>query len=297
MDRQAIFKRIRFPVDRARQTRVGDLLERAIRDYTGDDGSIYAAAITYYLLLSIFPLLVIAVAVLGLLARDDAFQAQVVDEVVRQLPSGSGVRRQVEEIIGGIARPRSGLFGLFALLGALWTASGVFGALRRALNNAFDVPMKRSFFRGRLHDLASVFAVIVLVIASTGLTVTLALIRAYLSQWFDGFLSSAGWWLVYLFLPLVLSFTFFLLVYRLIPNHTLGWRDLRIGALIAAVGFETAKALFTLYLTTFASYTQLYGALGGLIALLVFIFIAANITILGAEIASELAKDHEGRQS
>jgi membrane protein len=277
-----------------RQTRAGRLIERAIRDYGRDDGSIYAAAITYYLLLSIFPLLIVIVAVLGLLARDPDFQIEVVDLIVRQLPSGSGVRDQVDTIINGIARPRSGLVGLVAFVGALWTASGVFGALRRALNNAFDVPMKRSYFRGRLRDLASVAAVVVLVIASTALTVTLALLRSYLSRWFDGALSNVGGGLIFLLLPLVLSFAFFLLLYRLIPNHTLRWGELWLGALIAAVAFELAKALFTIYLATFASYDEVYGALGSLIALLVFIFIVANITILSAEIASEVAKARAG---
>jgi membrane protein len=297
MNRQTVFKRVRYPVDVVRQTRVGDLLERAIRDYSSSHGSIYAAAITYYLLLSIFPLLIVIVAVLGLLARDPDFQTEVVDLIVRQLPSGSGVRDQVVTIINGIARPRSGLVGLVAFVGALWTASGVFGALRRALNNAFDVPMKRSYFRGRLRDLASVAAVVVLVIASTALTVTLALLRSYLSRWFDGALSNVGWGLIFLLLPLVLSFAFFLLLYRLIPNHTLRWGELWLGALIAAVAFELAKALFTIYLATFASYDEVYGALGSLIALLVFIFIVANITILSAEIASEVAKARAGRDA
>ncbi|MEX2314642.1 MAG: YihY/virulence factor BrkB family protein, partial [Thermomicrobiales bacterium] len=228
---------------------------------------------------------------------DPDFQAQVVEEVTRQLPTGAGVQRQVEEAVAKIARPRSGVFGGIALLGALWTSTGVFGALRKALNNAFDVPSARSFFRGRLQDLASVFAVVVLAITSTALTATLAIVRAYSDRWFDGFVSTIGWGLLFLLLPLIFSFTFFLLLYRLIPNNTVGWADLRIGALVAAVGFELAKTLFTVYLTTFATFNEIYGALGSLIALLVFVFIVANVTIFGAEIASELAKDHAGRET
>jgi len=297
MERKAILKRARYPVDRTRRTRVGDVVERAVRDFASDSGTIYAAAITYYLLLSIFPLLVISVAVIGLLARDAGFQERTVDQITSVLPSSTGVREQVEEIVAGIARPRSGVVGLFALLGGFWTASGVFGALRKALNNAFDVPMKRSYFHGRLYDLASVFAVVILAIASAALTATLALVRSFFSRWFDGMLSTIGWGLVYFFLPMVLSFIFFLLLYRLIPNHTLHWRDLTVGALVAAFGFELAKALFTLYLATVASYNEVYGALGSLIALLVFVYIVANITIFGAEIASELAKDRVARRT
>lgn len=295
MRRQAVTRRIRYPVDRVRQTRVGGLLERAVRDFSRDAGAIYAAAITYYLLLSLFPLLVIIVAVIGLQARDPDFQAQVVEQITNLLPSGAGVQQQVDQMVAGVARPRSGIVGLLALLGAFYTASGVFGALRRALNNAFDVPAGQSFFRGRLHDLVSVVVVVVLAIASTALTATLALLRAYVNRWFDGMLSNIGWGLVFLLLPLVFSFTFYMLLYRLIPNHTLPWRDLRAGALFAAFGFELAKALFTLYLATLATYNELYGALGSLIALLVFIYIVANITILGAEVASEIAKERTAR--
>lgn len=293
--RLAILKRVRYPIDWTRRTRAGNVVERAVRDFASDSGTIYAAAITYYLLLSVFPLLVIGVAIIGLLARDAGFQERTVDQITSVLPTGSGVRAQVEDIVASVARPRSGVLGLVALLGAFWTASGVFGALRKALNNAFDVPMKRSYFRRRLYDFASVFVVVFLAIASAALTATLALVRSFFSRWFDGMLSTIGWGLVYFLFPLVLSFTFFLLVYRLIPNYTLHWRDLTTGALVAAFGFEIAKALFTIYLSTFASYNEVYGALGSLIALLVFVYIVANITIFGAEIASELAKDRVAR--
>jgi membrane protein len=290
-----IVRRIWHPVDRARRTQLGDLLERAIRDFTGDHASIYAAAITYYLLLSLFPLLVIVVAVIGLLARDPSFQAQVVDQIMTLLPGGAGVEDQVKQIVAGIARPRSGVVGLVGLLGALWAASGVFGAVRKALNSAFDVPAGQSFIRGRMHDLVSVVVVVLMALASTALTATLALARAWVSRWFDGPLSNVGWGLIYLLLPLMLSFTFFVLLYWLIPNQRLQLRDLWIGALIAGLGFELAKALFTVYLANFANFTEVYGALGSMIALLVFVYIVANIAIFGAEIASEMAKARSGR--
>ncbi|HEX5165374.1 MAG TPA: YihY/virulence factor BrkB family protein [Thermomicrobiales bacterium] len=294
MERPGFVSRIWYPVDRARRTRLGGLLERAIRDFTGDHASVYAAAITYYLLLSLFPLLVIVVSVIGLLARDPSFQAQVVDQISTLLPGGSGVDEQVEQIVAGIARPRSGVVGLVGLLGALWAASGVFGAVRKALNNAFDVPVGQSFIRGRLHDLLSVIAVVLMALASTTLTATLAFARAWVSRWVDSPLTNVGWGLVYLLLPLALSFTFFVLLYWLIPNQRLYLRDLWIGALIAGLGFELAKALFTVYLANFANFTEVYGALGSMIALLVFVYIVANIAIFGAEVASEIAKERAG---
>lgn len=290
MDRQTIISRVRSPIDRILRIWAVDLLVRAIHDYNRNHGSIYAAAITYYLLLSLFPLLVIVTAVIGLLARDPAFQQQVVDQIMSLLPSGSGIEEQVSRIIDGIARPQSGIVGLVGIIGAAWAASGVFGAVRKALNSAFDVPAGQSFIRGRVHDLASVLAVAIMAVASASLTAALALARAWMARWYDGPLSGFSWGLVFLVLPLALSFFFFIMVYRLIPNITIPWRNLWFGALIAAVGFELAKYFFTIYLTRFANFTEVYGALGSVIALLIFVFTIANIAIIGAEIASEIAK-------
>jgi membrane protein len=295
MDRQVIFRRIRYPIEFARQTRVGDLLERAIRDYVSSHGSIYAAAITYYLLLSLFPLMVVTVAAIGLLARDPGFQKQVVDQIMTVLPTGAGVQDQVEDLVASVARPQSGVVGVVALVGAIWAASGVFGALRKSMNIAFNVTEGHSFIHGRLHDLLSVLGVVLMAMMSTALTVTLGWVRSYTARWLDGPLAGVGWQVFNLLLPLVFSFLFFLLIYRLIPSQRLRVRDVWVGALLAAVGFEALKLVFSFYLVNFATFTEVYGAIGSMIALLVFVFMTASITILGAEIASESAREQVGR--
>jgi membrane protein len=291
MNRPSIANRVRYPYDVVRQTRVGDVLERAIRDYVNSHGSIYAAAITYYLLLSLFPLMVVLVAVVGLLARDPGFQEQVVEQIMTVLPSGSGVQEQVEEMVASVARPQSGVVGLVGLVGAIWASTGVFGALRKSMNIAFNVSGGHSFIHGRLHDLVSVIAVALMAITSTSLTVTLGRIRSYSARWVDGHVVNGLWQVFYLLLPLVFSFLFFLLIYLLIPNQRHRVSDVWAGALLAAIGFEVLKLGFSIYLIHYATFTEVYGALGSLIALLVFVFIAATITIIGAEVASEVAKD------
>jgi membrane protein len=142
-----------------------------------------------------------------------------------------------------------------------------------------------------------VVAVVLLLAASATMTTTLAVVRAHADQYFNGMAANLGWGSVYLLLPLVISFAVFLLAYRLIPNHRLDWGDLWVGALLAALGFELVKALFGLYLVTFAQYDRVYGTLGGVIAFLVFVFLVANITIFAAEISSELAQDHQSNTS
>lgn len=274
-----------------RRYRAVDIAVRGWGEFSRDDGTVYAAAMTYYALLSLFPFLIFLVAIFGLVLGDPELQEQVVDEIVNQLPAGTNLDDQVRAVVEGVAETDKSILGLTAIVGAAWTASGVFGALRRGLNRAFDVPMARSFIHGRLRDLSAVFAVIVLLLVSTALTATLRIIRAQSSERFDGFLANAAWSLVSFCVPLGVSFAVFLLVYRWIPNHTLGWRDLRVGALIAAVGFELAKVGFSFYLGNFGRYDQVYGALGGVVAFLVFVFLVSVLTLLAAEIDSELAKD------
>jgi membrane protein len=159
------------------------------------------------------------------------------------------------------------------------------------MNIAFNVPDGHSFIHGRLHDLGSVIAVALMAIISTALTVTLSRVRSYISRWLDGDFVNASWYVFNLLLPLVFSFFFFLLIYVLIPNQRHRPRDVWVGAFLAAVSFEVLKLGFSFYLVNYATFTEVYGALGGLIALLVFVFLTATITILGAEIASEVAKD------
>lgn len=291
------WNRIKSRLTVLRRYRAVDLAVRGWSEFSSDDGTVYAAAMTYYALLSLFPFLIFLVAVFGLVLGDPALQRQVVDEIVRQLPEGTNLDQQVRSVVEGVAETEKSLLGLTAIVAAGWTASGVFGALRRGLNRAFDVPMARSFIHGRIRDLLAVGVVIVLLMLSTALTATLRIVRAQSTERFDGVVANAGWSIVAFCVPIIVSFVVFLLVYRWVPNHTLGWRDLRVGALIAAVGFELAKVGFGYYLGNFGRYDEVYGTLGGVVAFLVFVFLISVLTILAAEVDSEIAKDRVGMSS
>ncbi|HUG14832.1 MAG TPA: YihY/virulence factor BrkB family protein [Thermomicrobiales bacterium] len=274
-----------------------DVLLRAWADFARGDGTIYAAAITYYVLLSLFPFLIFVVSVFGLIARDAAIQERVVNEIVDQLPPGVNLDAQIEGVVSGVAGTNPGLLGLLGLITVVWTASAVFGALRRALNRAFNVPAARSFVHGRIRDIASIIAVALLILLSMALTAVLRITHAVASDWFGDWLVNLGWWAVSLLAPLIVSFGVFMLIYRWVPNHALVARDLWIGALIGAVGFELGKNLFSLYLENFARYDEVYGTLGGAMAFLFFVFVMSNLVILAADINSEIARDRGRHRS
>ncbi|HVB64982.1 MAG TPA: YihY/virulence factor BrkB family protein [Nitrolancea sp.] len=279
-------------IERVRKVYAFDVLYRAISDFTKQRGSIYAAAISYYAMFSLIPMVVLSVTFFGWFSRGTDLQARVVDAIVNEVPPGVGMREQLQSIIS-ISAEQGWLLTLFGFAATAWTASNLFSVLRRALNLAFDIPNARPFFTGRLVDMLSIFVVSVMVLLSILATAALGIIRAVSSDVFRGALVNIAWGIVFFILPYFLSFGVFLIIYRLVPNRQIDLKDRTIGALLAALGFELVKIGFTIYIANFSDYQQVYGALGGVVAFLVFVHLESTIVILSAEIASELAKDRE----
>lgn len=279
-------------IERVRKVYAFDVLYRAISDFTKQRGSIYAAAISYYAMFSLIPMIVLSVTFFGWFSRGTDLQARVVDAIVNEVPPGVGMREQLQSIIS-ISAEQGWLLTLFGFAATAWTASNLFSVLRRALNLAFDIPNARPFFTGRLVDMLSIFVVSVMVLLSILATAALGIIRAVSSDVFRGALVNIAWGIVFFILPYFLSFGVFLIIYRLVPNRQIDLKDRTIGALLAALGFELVKIGFTIYIANFSDYQQVYGALGGVVAFLVFVHLESTIVILSAEIASELAKDRE----
>jgi membrane protein len=154
-------------------------------------------------------------------------------------------------------------------------ASGVMGSIRHALNAAWDVPEHRPPAQGKLVDIGLVLGFALVIAASVGLTVVSRVVESTFQSLVSHLLS--------VLMLLVLACLMFLFL----PSRDTRIRDVWPGALFAAVGFEVAKTLFDLYLQTVANYGVVYGSLGTVIALLVFLYIAASVFLLGAEMASE----------
>lgn len=277
-------------ISRARKIYVVDILYRALRDFSDQHGSVYAAAISYYAMFSLFPMVILVATIFGWFSRGTDLQARVVNAIVNQLPPGAGFRSQVESVVK-LSATQGGILSLFGLVGTLWTAGSLFSTLRRALNKAFDVPAALPFFTGRLFDVLSVLAVGVLALLSLGATAALGIVRTVSSGFFQGALANLAWAVVFFLFPFMLSYAVFILIYRLIPNHRVHHNDLRVGALLAALGFEVVKLGFTIYVANFGSYQEVYGALGGVVAFLFFVYLESTIVIVSAEIASELSND------
>jgi membrane protein len=269
---------------------VPSLLMGSFRRYANANGQIFAAAIAYFVVISLFPWLIFLVTVLALL-QDPVLQSQVIGQIVDQFPQGARIRTEILAFVSEITVRRSGLLGAVGFLSTIIIASGAFRALRFGLNAVLEVEQKRTFLQGRAIDLLGMVAVLIFAVAATGLTAALRF--NWMSD--DAWLVSQGATpvrnLLRIVLPFFLSFAAFALMYRVVPEVKLQWRALWLPGLIAATGFELAKHGMALFLEYFGRFQQLYGALSVTVVVLVFVFLVANVVLLAMSLAIECNRE------
>jgi membrane protein len=258
-----------------------------------DDATHFAAGIAYYFIFSLFPLLLGLLALAGIVFNSESFQQDFLDFITANLPGAAGF---VERNVLGIVRLR-GVLGASAIVGLLWSASAVFGAISRGVNRAWDIHQDRPFYIAKPRHLGMALAVMILFLCSTFLTTAVRLLTdSGLGILAQGLLVelNAGQLLLRM-LSWLMVFGIFLLLYRFIPNCQTYWRYVWPGALIAATLFELGKNGFLWYLGTFANYSQIYGSLTSVILLLLWAYLSSLILMFGAETSSEFEKLYGGR--
>jgi membrane protein len=250
------------------------LVQRSLAEFADDHCSQLAASIAYHVLFSIFPLAMVLAGVSGIVLNATGSRGRTVDTIVGNVPLSSDGRDQLRHMLLGATGSLSAL-GLIGVVGLVYSASGMMAAIRTALNEAWDVEEARPFLRGKLVDMGLVFLVALLSLGSLGATVALHVIGGGGSALFS------------IAVPLVLGFAIVLFLFRVVPAADVRLGDIWPAALFVAVAFTAAENLFALYVGHFGNYNAVYGSLGAVIAFMFFVFLAAQLFLLGAEIASE----------
>ena len=272
-------------VDRIRQNFVVELAIRTVRELAEDDITHMAAGVAYYVLFSIFPLILGLISVLSFLLEPEEIQTLMGDVMANFLP---GSEQFVRDNVAAVIRLR-GALGLMSLIGMLWSASAMFGALNRAINRAWDIPNDRPIYIDKPRQL--------LMALSAGLLFTISVASATIARTSEHILESdlpvPEFWvhtigeIILQAVSLSLMIIIFLLMYKLLPNTKTYWRYVWPGAVTGAVLFEISKNFFILYLDRFASYQNVYGSIAPVIVLLFWTYVGSLIVLLGAEVCSE----------
>jgi membrane protein len=262
-----------------------DFASRVYHKAGQDDVFFLAGGISFNILLAAIPFLLLIIAATGfvLQANVEDPQQAAVDYVVRILPASERVieftRDAIDEIVGG--RTRFTVLG-FVLL--VWVSTRLFGSLRAALRDVFDVQEDRGIIQGKIFDAKMVVVAGLLFVGNTAITVSLEAVQTYgvrlagLSE--DESIMAMQAWFAQL-LAYAFIFLMFLLIYRYLPARRVPWRIALVAATFTGVVFELMKSLFAFWVANFGNFTTAYGVAATAVILVFWVYYAAVVFVLG----------------
>lgn len=273
----------------------GRLLLAAGRAWVDDRASSMGAALAYYTLFSLAPLLLIAVSVAGLVFGEEAARGELYDQLVGLV--GHASAQTVQDMLESLNVPQKSVLGTLIGLAVMGVgATTVFAELRHAIDHIWRAPKATSgggifsWLRVRLLSLGLVLGIGFLLIVSLIVSAGLAALSRWAAPWFgqDALLAAST-------LNLVVSLLFvtalFAMLYKWLPHVHLAWRDVWIGAAATAILFTAGKWLIGLYIGR-TGMTSVFGAAASLVVLMLWVYFSAQIFLFGAEITSVYAHRH-----
>ena len=270
-------------------------LKRSGTEFMEDGMTDWAAALTYYGLLSLFPMLIALVSIIGLFANPEA-TADKLTEIVSNLGPDAAAdtfKGPVEGITS--SRGASGVTFVVGLALAIWAASGYVGAFGRASNVIFETREGRPFWKLKPLQLGVTLAMIlILALLAIGLVMTGPVVRAVAEPLGIGSTAVDIWnyakWPVMIALVLVM----FAVLFHFSPNVETGrFRFFTPGAVVALLVWVLASATFAFYVGNFGSYNKTYGTLGGFVVLLIWFWISNIALLFGLELNSEIERTRQ----
>ena len=273
----------------------GGTLKRTVREFKEDKLQHWAAALTYYAILSIFPALLVMVSLVGLVA-DPARVTKVLTDTVSELgPStaASTFQGPIESITSN--RGAAGVLFVVGVVAALWSASSYVSAFADACNSIYEVGEGRPFWRLKPLQLAVTF-VLILLAAFVALALVLSgpIATALGSSLGMGDTALTLWRFAKWPAMIVLVLLIFGVLYYTAPNARVrGVRWVTIGALVALLAWIVASVVFAIYVANFGSYDKTYGTLGGVVVFLLWMWITNMAILLGAELNAETERAHQ----
>jgi len=268
------------------------VLKRAFTGWWDDNVPRMGAALAYYTLFSLAPILIVAIAVTGLVFGAEAVRGEIVGQIEGLVGREGGLA--VQAMLEGAARPSSSIPAtVIGLITFFLGATGAFLELQTDLDAIWRVKPKEntSFFKAllkqRLISFGLVLGLSFLLLTSLVVSAALAALHTYMGNTFPGV--SVLWEAVNVVVSLAVITALFAMIYKVLPDVQLGWRDVWIGGLVTAGLFTIGKSVIGLYIGA-SAFSSSYGAAGSVVVLLVWVYYSAQIILLGAEFTREYVK-------
>lgn len=275
---------------------IAELFKTTIKEWSEDKASRLAAALAYYTVVALAPLLIILIAIAGLVFGREAAQGQIVDQIGTLV--GDQSTSAIQDIIVNANQPKSSFIAsVIGIATLLFGASGVFGALQDGLNTIWEVQPKPGrgiigIIKDRFVSLTMVFGVGFLLLVSLVVSAGLAAMGEYVGGLLplpEIVLQSLNF-----IISLVVITLLFAMIFKFLPDAEITWGDVWIGAAITALLFTIGKLLIGIYLGR-SNVGSAYGAAGAMIVILIWVYYSAQILFLGAEFTQVYANKHGSR--
>jgi len=269
------------------------LARESFTQWSDDYAPSMGAALAYYTIFSIAPLIVIAVAVAGFVFGAEAARGEIFAQLRGMI--GDDGAAAVQGLVKSASEPGKGTFAAIAgVVTLLLGATTVFGELQSDLDRIWDVPKSsesgiKALLRGRLLSFGMILGIGFLLLVSLVLSAGLSALARFWNSWFT------GWEVVLQAVNFLVSFAIitglFAMIYKLLPRCRIEWRDVWVGAMVTSLLFAIGKLLIGLYLGK-SGVTSGFGAAGSLVIVLLWVYYSSQIFLLGAEFTKTYAHHH-----
>jgi membrane protein len=273
------------------------LIKQTLQEWSEDKAPRLAAALAYYTIFSIAPLLVLVIAITGfIIGSNTTIRTQVITQV--QGLVGQQGASAVSQLIQQTGQPRNGILAsIIGIATLIFGATGLFGRLQDALNTIWDVQPKPGqgigkMVKTRFLSFTLVLGLCFLLLVSLVISAALSILNSYFSSLLGGVGGIAQ--VVNFIVSTAVITLIFALIFKILPDVKIRWGDVWIGALVTALLFSIGKAVLGLYLGRSAA-ASAYGAAGSLVVLLLWVYYSAQILFLGAEFTQVYARRYGSR--
>ncbi len=261
---------------------IAGVVKEAVHEFLADNCTHLAAAISYYFLLSLFPLALAAISIFGLILKSETVEQTVTDAITDFVPVSADL---VTRTIAGVS-DNWATAGIIATVGLIWAGMAVLNVVRKSLNTAWGIREPRPFLHERLLEFIMMLGLGLLLLLSIGITTSFRIIRDT-STPAGELLHEGFWWhAATTAASIVLVFLAFLFLYKVVPNTKVQWRHALIGALVAAALFEIVKQVFIWFVGEFTTYPLVYGTVAAVVVLMSWTYISSLIVLFCAKLTS-----------
>ncbi len=248
-----------------------------IRD---DDISSLSAQLSFSLLMSLFPFLLFLLSVISVTSIS---VPEFTENIIKFMPGDAGAF--ISDVISEMINAKSTVLLSISAVVTVWGSSRGIGALRKGLNKAYDKEEHRSFFKMKIMSIVFTIGIALLVIITLLSIIFGSLIGEFISGFFAFPQAFLKFWVILRYtVPITIMFIMFTLVYTCVPCCGIRFKEALPGSIFSTAGWIVTSLLFSFYADNISGYTRIYGSIGGIIILLIWIYISCIIIMLGGEI-------------